>query len=149
MFMKLPCVVGFLVVSLVCFPSYSQPQKTKTSPICKTESVDLEKALECLDNALIDERYEDAIDGFEEILKLEKTDTTPELRDRAMAGLVFAKIGLRKKKEGLWVAIWGRVSEFLLKYLILILGVTGLLLFPILMKAFPRGGTDVSFVSGI
>jgi tetratricopeptide (TPR) repeat protein len=138
------CAVS-LLVNAVGIPASTQRQSPKTPSTCPGSSGDLARLVQCSDKAAAEGRYEDAIEGFEAILKADKTDTTAYLRDQARTGLVGARIESRKKHERPLNVIWGAVSGFLMKYVIPILALICVLMLRILRNVYPRRGTVLSF----
>jgi hypothetical protein len=75
--------IGLLVV-LLEIPAAGQSQLRSTSTLCQT-STDLTGALRCAEQDLDTGHLEEAIEGFENVLKLDKDTTPPSVRQRHRA----------------------------------------------------------------
>jgi hypothetical protein len=131
---------GLLVV-LLRIPAAGQSQLPSTSTLCQTNSTDLTGALQCAEQDLTTGHLEEAIEGFENVLKLDKADTTPGLRAEATSGLTRARNRLREKRE----TVWGRILSFLERILVPLLALGLWFLYRIVLNLFPRKGIKVSF----
>jgi len=98
----------------------------------------------CAEEERAEGNLEDAIEAFESLLKLDKTDTDPRIRAEATSSPIRARNELRKNRERLLEISSERVTGFLLTYLIPLLALGSLVAFRIAVNFLPRKGIEVS-----
>jgi hypothetical protein len=128
---------------LLALSARSQPQSSKASAGCQSNSNDLNVALKCAEEDEAEGNLEDAIEGFES-LSNDKADIDPRIRNEATSNLMRARRQLRKKRQSFLELAWERVIGFVRAYLIPLLVLGAFVAFRIAVNVFPRRGIEIS-----